>query len=418
MEIGRRIRNLRKSHNLTQDQLVDGLFDRSYLSQIETGKIIPPLATIRLLSERLGVPINEIIPDDFDYHKMAIINKSLIEMAAKTNDKQIVKQAWEVSHQLGSLENMFKCIKTWYKLSDLDSDYIHSLFATVNLGMTQEPFCAEYWEVLLLLANTYFHKKMYEEAADEYKRLLSLHPPVPIQYRALVNLGSTWLELHNYGEAHLAFSEALVYSVKQDVILGRIHQGLGISSRQLNLPQEAVSHTRIASEIFLNNHDLIRYNYTKVNMAVCFLDMGNLKDAHTLLQNSFDFCDKYNDMVALSKISEEFARYYFYIQEYECTMNWSNVGLDFVESNGSTTSRLLAWKVFSYVKMNNISNAVECMRHLKAIKGDSFQQILTNVDPNMSDEFRRDINKVVGVLNSDISLLRRMRGVKFEASQT
>ncbi|WAH37765.1 tetratricopeptide repeat protein [Alicyclobacillus dauci] len=326
---------------------------------------------------------------------MVHINNSLLEMAYRTNDNSIIQQAWRTSFQFKSLKDMCKCILIWYKTKDVSTEFVQALLETVYLGSNHDSFCEEYWEVLLCVPNTYYRKSLYEEAVHEYKRLLNLYPPLLIRFRSLVNLGSTWLELKNYGEAHLAFTEALKHSVKRDVIFGRIHQGLGITSRQLGLWQDAMNHTAIASETFLNAQDLTRYNYTKVNRAVLLLDNGILTEAFILLQESYKFCEKQDDFEGVSKICEEFARYYFYNTNYELTLYWSNVGLDFVDRDYNTSARLLTWKLFSYVKKNLIQLAMDSIRVIKSLLGRNCEDLLLSIDPNMDTEFKLDIRRMI-----------------------
>lgn len=53
--IGRKIRQCRLARNLTQAELADGLFSKSYISQLENGTVNPSLRALRLLAKRLGV---------------------------------------------------------------------------------------------------------------------------------------------------------------------------------------------------------------------------------------------------------------------------------------------------------------------------------------------------------------------------
>ncbi|GAB6876719.1 helix-turn-helix domain-containing protein [Thermaerobacter litoralis] len=70
--IGDRIRARRRELGLTQEQLAAGLFDRSYISRIEANEVVPPLATLRLLAERLGKPVGFFLgePDAFSRRRV------------------------------------------------------------------------------------------------------------------------------------------------------------------------------------------------------------------------------------------------------------------------------------------------------------------------------------------------------------
>jgi tetratricopeptide (TPR) repeat protein len=57
MSVGERIRQIRLARGLTQEQLGQGEFSKSYLSAVELGKIEPSIHSLRLLAERLQVSL-------------------------------------------------------------------------------------------------------------------------------------------------------------------------------------------------------------------------------------------------------------------------------------------------------------------------------------------------------------------------
>ena len=56
-EVGQRIKELRKSKGLTQQDLSEGVVTRSYLSQIEKGTVEPSYDTLKNLAEKLGCQV-------------------------------------------------------------------------------------------------------------------------------------------------------------------------------------------------------------------------------------------------------------------------------------------------------------------------------------------------------------------------
>ncbi|MFD1676052.1 helix-turn-helix domain-containing protein [Alicyclobacillus fodiniaquatilis] len=396
MELGRRIKQLRLSKHLTQEQLVNGFFDRSYLSQIENGKITPPLTTIKLLAERLSVPVNAIMPDEYNYLGLSQSCDLLLNMARTTHDEEITKDAWKVSRKLNSLEKMCEVILVWYKASNHPtSDFQQALFETVNLGASQDMFSDEYWQVMLCVGNTYFRYGMYQQAVSEYRRLIGMFPPQAIRFRTLVNLGSALLELKNFGEAHLAFTEAINQAQSQDTNLGRSYQGLGISSRNLGHLSEAMFHTKKAAELFHKNNDMVRFNNARVNTAVLLLDEFHIQEAQSMLVECYTFCETQNDSIGLSKICEEFARLNFYQHNYELSLDWSDRGIHFLSEDQNTAGRLFAWKTYSYLKMNQQQAAMDCILSIKALFGAKFEETIQLVDPNISPDFKLQLKKVI-----------------------
>lgn len=64
MNIGERIRQIRKRQQRTMQEIADVCgFTRSLLSQIETGKTVPPLATLTRIADALGVSVSALLND-------------------------------------------------------------------------------------------------------------------------------------------------------------------------------------------------------------------------------------------------------------------------------------------------------------------------------------------------------------------
>ena len=63
-DLGKRIAKLRKSKELTQDELADqcGINVRT-LQRIESGAVLPRSYTVRLLSQSLDAPLNGVLED-------------------------------------------------------------------------------------------------------------------------------------------------------------------------------------------------------------------------------------------------------------------------------------------------------------------------------------------------------------------
>jgi transcriptional regulator with XRE-family HTH domain len=55
--LGERMRMARSVAHLTQEELAGQTYSKSYISAVERGKMLPSLSALRLLAERLGVPI-------------------------------------------------------------------------------------------------------------------------------------------------------------------------------------------------------------------------------------------------------------------------------------------------------------------------------------------------------------------------
>ena len=61
-DLGERLRSMRRTHGLTLDTLAERTrYSKSYLSRIENGKKVPPLATLARIANAFGVQLGELL---------------------------------------------------------------------------------------------------------------------------------------------------------------------------------------------------------------------------------------------------------------------------------------------------------------------------------------------------------------------
>jgi transcriptional regulator with XRE-family HTH domain len=62
VKLGSRVRQLRRERKLTQVELADMLgIDRSYLSEIETGKKDPSLRVLKTIADGFGLTLSQLL---------------------------------------------------------------------------------------------------------------------------------------------------------------------------------------------------------------------------------------------------------------------------------------------------------------------------------------------------------------------
>lgn len=65
MDIGSRIKYIRKQQNRTQDEIALACgFTNSLLSKIENGKTMPPVATLMKIAEALGIKVSDLLEEN------------------------------------------------------------------------------------------------------------------------------------------------------------------------------------------------------------------------------------------------------------------------------------------------------------------------------------------------------------------
>ena len=84
VRLGQRLRKARLARNLTQSEVAQQRFSVSYISAVERGQIRPSLGALEKLSERLRVPLSDLLRDDGD---IDIPHTAPVERSAATEER-------------------------------------------------------------------------------------------------------------------------------------------------------------------------------------------------------------------------------------------------------------------------------------------------------------------------------------------
>src|ERR1700738_3704991 len=79
--VGDRLREARLARGLTQEELARGVATKGFISQVERNRATPSLAKLRLIADRLGLPLGHFTADRSP-HEVTYLRKSA-ELAVK-----------------------------------------------------------------------------------------------------------------------------------------------------------------------------------------------------------------------------------------------------------------------------------------------------------------------------------------------
>ncbi len=392
MDIGSEIRRLRIARGLTQAQLVEGLFDRSYLSQIERGYLVPPLHTIQVLAKRLDVTPNTLMPqtnhrEDLRHAEM------LLSKGRRNGDLECIQESWVIFYHQKCVDKMLETVLQWADIAPNSPQLLDSLSTSIAWAIANEPLPSLFWEVYIRLGNAYFSVGQFERAAWAYREIIHQCPPHDIRVRTLVNLGSALIELFEYEEAHHSFETALecCESNSRDRLAARCYHGLGVCYRQLGKWDLALCHTKKAHSLYISI-DRTKYYETHHNLGTLWLDHRNLPRAKHHLAEALTFYKNGQYRTQLAQVYEEFARCAFYENDWKQAHAMCMEGLRALEEEmPCLAGRLYIWRSILYLRQGEPDHAVESIYCARSLLGNRIAEVTQHLTPDLEHQLVRDI---------------------------
>jgi transcriptional regulator with XRE-family HTH domain len=270
-QIGSRIKEIRKSLNLTQSDLAEGLVTRSFISQIEKGKVSPSVDTLEKISQRLNCSISDLIGQSVN---VSLHKQNILSFFDTT-------EAYILSRDIAAAKRLFQSIPSINDLNDFESGryyFIKALFywedkelneAKYNLDKSISLLKDIHEEMIAkaynLLGKILFHLGSINESLSAFIKALHYTDKYPndsrLKIETLFNLGVLHGHLNEFCSAKFFLLEAEKMCKKVDSIfkLGEIYMALGVCYKNLGRWDEADQYNMNALSIFTENknHSLL-----------------------------------------------------------------------------------------------------------------------------------------------------------------
>ncbi|WP_306954161.1 helix-turn-helix domain-containing protein [Alicyclobacillus tolerans] len=374
--IGRRIRRIRLNRGLTQQQLVEGIYERSYLSLIERGKIVPSAEALNLFAQRLRVDSSELTLVD---EKAINIARGQFQSGVIMHDTSMLESAWKTFNKFDASDDMIKTVQEWAKISS-SSEVLQALRSTIKIAEMENIELDKVYQLRVLFGNCYFNLGRYQEAVWTYKDILNDCPPLHLIPRVQINLGSALMELEEYSEAIEVFLSGIKHC-KEDHRRLRAYLGLGRCYRYLNYREQAMECFEIVEKQSFNVDGKL-HMFAKHAIAVLMLDSFQFKEAMVLLYQVWGFYKAGNMKQHEAELIEEFVRLHFYQGEYEDALRWCDYAFRLVpDSNSHIGGRFLIWKSRIYRSIGEIESAENAAYAAKIVLKDRYQKAILYIDP-------------------------------------
>ena len=254
--VGERLREARLARGLTQEQLARGVATKGFISQVECNRATPSLAKLRLIAERLGLPLGHFTGDH-----------SPLELTYLRKSAELAVKAKEPAHALALLEEAGPIARTANERADLQRirgmalDALErlpeALIALQTAAADAPPDDPElngaiYTEIATVLNE----QEQFNFAVEAGRRALlwldrAKHADPAQRARVLTNLGRSCWGLGQLEQAYQFSLQALEAATDAESLfrIANAHMSLGVTARAKGLFDEAIEHCNRALEI-------------------------------------------------------------------------------------------------------------------------------------------------------------------------
>jgi HTH-type transcriptional regulator, quorum sensing regulator NprR len=268
MNVGDKIRYFRKSKNLSQQSLANGICSVSYLSKIENNQIEPSVEILLFLSNRLGVSLKH--EDKEDEIKRVIHKwyKALFNRDTKKSQQFVMKikefKITSVEYQI-----TVKLLKVWHYLLKND---IHK--AKENIASLESS-----------------HETLKHRVLFMYLLVQAL-----LQYH---------LRKYNDSYTYLIQAESELKQLSfEDWEKGYVNYLQGLVSSQLGRYTNCLDFIRTAVEIFESLYMFKKCADCRLLMGITYQRIGNLEEAEKHLLLAQGIAESFNDTGMLGAIAQ------------------------------------------------------------------------------------------------------------------
>jgi len=282
IHIGIFIKKLRKQQRMTQEELAFDIIDRTALSKLERGLVIPHRKSLIALLEKLGYDtsiINNFFLDDKEVEVQKIVNRIQLCTANRNTE--------EVDELLALLEN-----NTQYMSQKLNRQFVISSKASnlINKGGEIKETVKLLHEALKITIPVFVEKDIDEYyVTNEELHIINMlaithgkngevEKAIDILYSLKNNLDKNCVDTNRLGKQY-------------PLIIYNLTKYLGIVGRR----DEAIELCDVGYAICLKTAQFFFLPHILHNKAVNLFEIGNREDCETLLRQVYHLSCAYKD---------------------------------------------------------------------------------------------------------------------------
>ncbi len=314
--LGERIRAARVARGLTQQALAQGLATKGFICQVERNRATPSLPKLRLLAERLGLPIGDLTggrpPAELTYLRKCA------ELAVKAGEPAralgLINEGLGLHPTANERADLFRLRGTAYDaLGDLPSALAaHQMAAAAAPADDPELNAAVYIEIGTVLQS----QEQFNAAIEASLRAVDWlgrckHAEPALCARVLTNLGRSSYALGQVGAAMNYFERSLNAATDAEslVRIANAHMNLGVAARATGDLDRAIEHCNRALELHRRIGQDRTANRVLNNLADVHFAAGRTQEATDLQARCLQRARQLHDDLEVGVSAGELARY-------------------------------------------------------------------------------------------------------------
>ncbi len=313
------MRALRKARGLTQRALAGPDRSVSFISMLEHDRVRPSLATLRLLAERLAVPLTTLLEDR---------NESPAEAEARLRHGDVLLRQHQFTPALEQYESALAIAE---RAGDAHlRAQAHLGLGQVLLGLRQFDLAESHLEQAeaqgehdprfqALVANARgllaIRQRAFSQALSHLTRSLTAirqaqPPDRPLEAIILGNLGRAYTSLALPRQALVCYEEArpALEAAADSTGLALLHFNSGVAYIQQRSFDEAARRLHQALELLQVQENLQLLGSVKRSLGILMLDRGDAADAEPLLRQSLAIAERMADDAGQAQTLTELGR--------------------------------------------------------------------------------------------------------------
>lgn len=307
---GQQLRRARRQKGFTQEQLADGLCDRSMVSRIESGAVRPPIDLIQQFAERLSMPqlMRGLIPANGSEPNMGLAPLYALMRRQEYDEAFRIGEAlfWTLS-DFGEIKAMQKVVAILGSIPAAPGRDRVSVLSALLYQLIARQQLSKAFDIGMELVHVAADAAQYDVIVTVARGLLSLQPHESIQAPLLVGLGTSY---RRSGQTARAFNMYNMGKVVADAAQIRHEQARamhGLSACYLedkDYPKAAHAAEQ-ASALYLHGEAL--YWSAQQNLGIAYLHTNRTSQGMDILERCGLFWESRHDMDAKLSVLEEMA---------------------------------------------------------------------------------------------------------------